>query len=121
MNSFLKTLHTNWRDITAFILIGLGLAVLGGLIDYVSALFGKSRFILLVLPTISNYLQGFSKFIGASLTATFVWMLLWPTVNSFGNHEFQDGWAALTLQQKFATYIALIIAALIAAALCFSR
>lgn len=121
ITGFLKTLQTNLRDIIAFILIGLGIAILGGLVDYVSALFGSSKFVALVFPTVSNYLQGFSKFIGASITATLLWMLLWPTVNEFGNHTFQEGWKSLTLPQQFATYVSLIIAALLAAAICFSK
>lgn len=121
MNSLLKTIATNWRDLLAFVIIGLGISILGGVIDYFSALFSGNKFLLLVLPTISNYLQGFSKFIGASITATFVWMLLWPTINQFGNHSFQEGWDSLGLRGKFITYVAIIGVALIAAAICFSK
>lgn len=121
MNSFLKSLQTNWRDLLFFLLIGLGLAIVGGLIDYVAALFGTGKFVTLVLPTVSNYLQGFSRFVGASLTATFVWMLLWPTVNRFGNDSFNLGWTAMGLRGQFITYVSLIGVALIAAAICFSK
>ena len=121
MNSFLKTLQSNWRDLLAFVLLGLGLAMLGGVMDYFSARFGENSFVRLVLPTLSNYLQGFSRFIGASITATFVWMLLWPTVNKFGNDDFAFGFECMGVRGKFITYISLVGIALLAAAICFSR
>jgi len=120
MNSLLKTIKSNWRDFIAFALIGLGLAMLSGAIDYFSARFGDNTFIRLVLPTLSNYLQGFSRFIGASLTATCLWMLLWPTISQFGAGRFTEGFDSLGVKGQFICYITLIGVALIAAAICFS-
>lgn len=117
---FIKSLKTNWRDLLAFTVIGLGLASLGGVLDYVSAYFSDNTFVHLVLPTLSNYLQGFSKFIGASLTSTLLFMLLWPTLNTFGNDSFKLGWESLTVSQKFFTYLGMIAVALLAASICFS-
>jgi len=114
------TIKANWRDLLAFALIGLGFASLSGVIDYFAVKLLDGGFFALVLPTISNYLQGFSRFIGASLTATFLWMLLWPTVSSHANKDFNTDFAALGFHHKLAVYIALILGALIAAAICFS-
>ncbi len=112
----LKTIITNWRDIALFLVIGLGLVILSGLIDYVSARLGFQ----LILPAISNYLQGFSRFVGAGLAASLLGLVAWPTINRFGNHSFQAGWDAIPLWGKTITYIALAAACLIAAAICFS-
>lgn len=114
------TLKTNCRDVFFFIILGLGLAVAGGVIDYVARLFGDSRFMSLVLPTVSNYLQGFSRFMGASICATFIWMLLWHTVNHYGNQKFAESWGNLSEEKKFFTYVGLICVALIGACICFS-
>jgi len=119
-NSFLKTLATNWRDLLAFVLIGIGLAVIGGVIDYAAGRYADSGLARLILPPLANYLQGFSRFMGASITATFLWMMLWPTVNRYGNHSFADGWNALSPAARFFTYVGLIGVALIAAAICFA-
>ena len=119
-NAFFRTLKTNWRDLAAFILLGIGLATAGGVIDYTAGRFADSGIARLILPPLANYLQGFSRFIGASFCATFVWMLLWPTVNHFGNSSFTAGWNAMTIRGQFFTYIGLIAVALIAAAVCFS-
>ena len=120
LQSIWHTILTNGRDLILFAVIGVGLSMVGGLIDYVSNLFDNSRFFALVLPTLSNYLQGFSKFIGASLCATLVFMVLWPTLAHFGNHSFQDGWDTLSVKERFFTYVGTIMVALLAAALCFS-
>jgi hypothetical protein len=118
--NLLSTLKTNWRDLLAFIIIGLGLACLGGLIDYVSARVLEGGFWHLVLPTISNYLQGFSKFIGASVSATLLWMLLWPTVSSDANENFNEIFKQQSLAERMNIYLMLVLGALIAAAICFS-
>ncbi len=112
----LKTFITNWRDITAFLLIGLGLVVVSGFIDYVSAWLGFQ----LVLPAVSNYLQGFSRFVGANLAASVIGMALWPTVNRFANESFADAWRSLTQAQHIAAYLGLFAVETIAAAICFS-
>jgi hypothetical protein len=119
MNS-LKTLKTNWRDLLAFVVLGMGLASTGGVIDYVSTYFGDNAFLHLVLPSLSNYLQGFSKFVGAAVAASTVYLMTWPTVSEFGNHSFKEAWSTLTIQQKLFTYVGLISVSLVAAAICFS-
>lgn len=118
--NWLKTLRTNWRDLVAFLVLGLGLSSMGGLTDYYAARFGDNELVRLVTPSISNYLQGFAKFIGACIAASTLWMILWPTVSKFGNHAFEIAWRSLTSAQQFFTYLGLIGVALIAAAICFS-
>ena len=118
--NIITTIKANARDLLAFVLIGLGIASLGGCIDYLAVRALDGGFLALVLPTISNYLQGFSRFIGASLTATFLWMLLWPTVSSHANKDFNADFKALGFHHKLAVYLALVIGALIAAAICFA-
>ena len=116
-----KTITTNWRDIVAFLIIGIGITILSGLIDYASTRFGDSTFLRLILPPLVNFLKGFSKFYAAAVSATTLWMLLWPTVNHWANHSFAEVWEQwLTPQHRFLTYIVLVGFALIAAALCFS-
>ncbi len=112
----IKTIITNWRDIVAFLLIGIGLVILSGVIDYVSGWLGFK----LILPAISNYLQGFSRFVGANLAASVIGVALWPTINRFGNHSFKDGWEAIPLQGQCLVYIGLFVAESIVAAICFS-
>ncbi len=116
----LSTIKSNWRDLIAFAIFGIGLAIAGGLIDYTAGRYADSTIARLILPPLANYLQGFSRFLGASFSATFVWMLLWPTISQYGNEKFSDGWAALTQPQKFTAYIAMVLVALIAGAICFS-
>ncbi len=118
--NIIKTLKSNWRDLVAFVLIGLGFACVGGILDYVSNWGKDGGFLALVLPTLSNYIQGFSKFIGASLTATFVWMLLWPKVSNSANTTFNDTFETLSAEKRLVIYLALVAVALIAAAICFS-
>jgi hypothetical protein len=117
---FLATLRSNWRDLIAFIIIGIGLACAGGAIDYAAGRYADVGIARLILPPLANYLQGFSRFVGASFSATFLWMLLWPTVSRFGNDSFSDAWKSLSIQQHLLVYFALISVALIAAAICFS-
>lgn len=119
-SNFLKTIAANWRDLLAFAIFGLGLATLSGLIDFASGRYADSGIARLVLPTVANYLGGFSAFTGASLCATLVWMWLWPTVSEFGNNRFTDGWQRLTPKERLLVYVWLVSTALIAAALCFS-
>jgi hypothetical protein len=119
-NSFLKTLATNWRDVLAFVIIGVGLAILGGVIDYTAGRYADNGFARLILPPLTNYLQGFSRFVGAIVSATVFWMMLWPTVNKYGNNNFADGWAGLAPASRFFTYVGLIAVALVAAAICFA-
>lgn len=116
----LSTIKSNWRDLIAFVIFGIGLAIIGGVIDFAAGRYADNTVARLILPPLANYLQGFSRFLGASFSATFVWMLLWPTISQFGNEKFTDGWAALTTVQRFVVYLALIATALIAAAICFS-
>ena len=115
-----KTLRSNWRDLVAFVFIGIGFACVGGILDYVSNWGKDGGFLALVLPTLSNYIQGFSKFIGASLTATFVWMLLWPKVSESANTSFNDTFVSLPAEKRLIIYLSLVAVALIAAAICFS-
>lgn len=116
-----KTIKTNWRDLATFFLVGIGLAMMGGVSDYLAGRFADNGFARLVLPFLGNYLQGFSRFAGAALSATFLWMwIFWPTVNRFGNGNFADTWAKQSDQFHLIVYIALIGTALIAAAICFS-
>jgi hypothetical protein len=119
-SNFLKTILANWRDLLVFVLFGLGLAILGGVVDYAASATAESTFARLTLPTLANYLKGFSNFTGASICATLVWMWLWPTVSHWSNDRFAAGWDALSDAQRFFTYVALIAVALIAAAICFS-
>lgn len=116
----ITTIKANWRDLVAFLLVGLGFASVGGVLDYISNWGDDGGFLALVLPTISNYIQGFSKFVGASLTATLLWMLFWPKVSSTENESFDSQFEGLNPAQKVAVYLSLIIGALIAAAICFS-
>lgn len=118
--NIITTIKANLRDLVAFVLIGLGFACIGGLLDYVAAWGADKGFLALVIPTISNYIQGFSRFIGASLTATFVWMLLWPLVSSTANIKFDETFKSLPATHQLAVYLTLILGALIAAAICFS-
>ena len=119
--NIISTIKANARDLLAFLLIGLGFATLGGVLDYVAAWGADGGFLALVIPTISNYIQGFSRFIGASLTATFMWMLLWPLVSSTANESFDSTFKALTAPQKLGVYLGLISVALVAAAICFAN
>lgn len=119
-NSFLDSIKNNARDLLAFFIVGLGISALGAVLDWVGTYNGDNKFISLTVPALAVYLQGFSRFIGASLTATLFWMLLWPTVDRFGNHSFSEAWESLSLQQKFLTYVGLVSVALLAASNCFS-
>ena len=118
--NIISTIKANLRDIVAFVLIGLGFACMGGVLDYFAAKGAHGGFLALVLPTISNYVQGFSKFIGASITATLLWMLLWPKVSHTLNLTFDEAFDKLEPKEKVNIYIALISVGLIAAAICFS-
>jgi len=118
--NIISTIKANWRDILAFILVGLGIACIGGVLDYIAAWGADGGFLALVIPTISNYIQGFSRFIGASITATLLWMLLWPRVSSTANKSFNTAFEALPANHQLVVYLALIIGGLIAAAICFS-
>jgi hypothetical protein len=120
MKNTLSTIKANWRDILAFVLIGLGFACAGGILDYFAAWGSEKGFLALVIPTISNYIQGFSRFIGASITASLLWMLLWPLVSSNANKNFDTLFAALPGNHQLFVYIALILGGLISAAICFS-
>lgn len=116
----LKTLKANWRDLLAFFVVGLGLACIGGTLDYFSNRVLAGGFWHLFLPTVSNYLQGFSKFIGASVTATIFWMFLWPHVSSDANTSFNDTFKLMSAEKRLVVYLALIIGALLASSNCFS-
>ncbi len=118
--NIISTIKVNARDILAFVLVGLGIACLGGILDYFAAKTLDGGFFALVLPTVSNYLQGFSRFIGASLTATLLWMLLWPKVSSTLNGSFDEIFEAMPAVHKLILYVALILGGLISAAICFS-
>lgn len=120
MNHSLSTLKANWRDLLAFFVVGLGLACIGGVLDYFSNRVLAGGFWQLVLPTVSNYLQGFSKFIGASVTATVFWMLLWPHVSTDANASFNTTFRAMDPEKRMVVYLVLILGALIAASNCFS-
>lgn len=117
--SFLHTIRSNARDIFFFLVLGIGLTAVSGLIDYVAELFGENRFVHLVLPSVSLYLQGFAKFVGASLSATMVFMFLWPTISHFGNFSFGEGWQSLSTREKFLVYLGMVSVALLAASNCF--
>ena len=119
--SIWHTIQTNYRDLVLFALGGLGLTIVGGLIDYVAQFFGDSTFVRLVFPAVSNYFQGFARFIGAGLCSTLLFMVLWRTIGHFGNHSFQDGWVELSVKEKFYVYVGTAMCALIAAANCFSK
>ena len=119
-SDFLKTFSTNWRDVLHFIFFGLFLAAASGLVDYVSTRYVDDTFFHLILPPLVNFLKGISRFYGAVFCATFLWMLLWPTVNHFGNHRFRNAWDGLTAAQQFLTYVGLIAVALLTAAICFA-
>ena len=120
MKNALSTIRANWRDILAFILIGLGFACVGGMLDYIAAWGADGGFLALVIPTVSNYIQGFSRFIGASITATLLWMLLWPRVSSSANKSFDETFKTLMPQEQLWIYHVLILGGLIAAAICFA-
>lgn len=117
---FIRTIKTNWRDLVAFFTLGIGLALIGGVIDYAATRYSDSTIAALFLPPLANYLQGFARFAGAAVCATFVWMILWPTVNRWSNHSFQAGWNSLSATGKFIAYTTLVSVALIAAAICFT-
>lgn len=118
--SFIDTLKTNWRDLAAFVVIGLTFACSSGILDWVATYYSESKFASLILPGLANYLKGFANFTGAAVTSTLLWMWAWPTINKFGNYSFSAAWESLKPEQQFATYIALILGALISAAICFS-
>jgi hypothetical protein len=120
MKNAFGTIRANWRDLLAFVLVGLGFACVGGVLDYLAAWGKDGGFLALVIPTISNYIQGFSRFIGASITATLLWMLLWPRVSSTANKSFDTAFDALPANHQLAVYLALILGGLIAAAICFA-
>jgi len=121
LTSLWHTIQTNYRDLGLFVLGGLGLTIIGGLIDYVSQFFGDSTFVRLVFPALSNYFQGFAKFLGSGICATVVFMFLWRTIGHFGNHSFQEGWDDLSRKEKFYVYVGTAMCALIAASNCFAK
>lgn len=118
---FIKSLKTNWRDILAFLLLGVGLAAVGGTVDYVNARYGAlNEWSALMLPSLSNYFQGFSKFVGAVVTASIFYMFTWPAINKFSNAGFATAWRNLDSEKKLYVYVALMAVALLAASICFS-
>ena len=116
----IKTLKANWRDLLAFIIVGLGLAAIGGVLDYFSNRVLAGGFWHLLLPSIANYVQGFSKFIGASITATVFWMFLWPHVSADANANFNETFKAMTPENRLTVYLCLMLGALLAASHCFA-
>jgi ABC-type phosphate transport system permease subunit len=114
----MNTLKTNWRDIVLFLVVGLGFAFLTDWLIAVSTSSGLSTSIASAL----NFLSGFSKFVGATLAATFLGLISWPTFNKFANDDFsfQKGWDALGDKGKFITVVAVLMGYAVVAAICFA-
>jgi hypothetical protein len=111
----LQTLKTNWRDILAFLVIGVGFAVLADLVIYWATKSGNT----LGLASLINYLQGFSRYVAAHLAAAMLGVVLWPTINRFGNDSFSAGWKALDIETKTKIYIGFFWVEGLIAAICF--
>ncbi len=111
-----RTIATNWRTIVMFVIFGLGLAFLSDFVVNWSTRKGD----VTGLATVSNYLQGFSRYVGANAAAALLGIVAWPTINKFGNSRFQEGWDSLGLQGQTIVYIALMATEGICAAICFS-
>ena len=111
----IQTLKTNWRDLVAFLALGLGLVALAGGIDFLAGLLGGNVF----LPYLSNYLQGIARFVGATFAVSFLGIAAWPTINRYANHSFSEGWEAMPPWGKFVVYVALFAALHISASISF--
>lgn len=108
----------NWREIVLFLIIGLGFSVIADLLISLSAGAGWA---VGSVATVTNYLQGFSRFIAVCLCATFLGMTLWPTVARFAEVNFKQVYDnAFTPKEKIVTFIAVVSVLLITAAICFN-
>lgn len=115
--NIIKTLRTNWRDLVAALVIIIGLAFLADVAERKSIT--DDGYVW--LANVSGVLRGLSNFAGANLSGWFILAVAWPRVNRFGNEGFNDEWdTRLTSNQKFNVYLAIAVAELIAASICFS-
>tara|TARA_R110001632_G_scaffold95868_2_gene202044 strand:- start:285 stop:635 length:351 start_codon:yes stop_codon:yes gene_type:complete len=114
--NLLATLRTNWRDLV----IGLGLVL--------ACSFGADsieRWTLLesgqtwANNTVMAF-RGLAAFGAANLAAFFVMSFAWPLINKFSNESFKDAWDHLPQWGRFTTLVAVSIAYLLAASICFA-
>jgi ABC-type siderophore export system fused ATPase/permease subunit len=111
-----QTLKTNWRDIVLFLLIGIGFAILADFLVYWASRTGNS----LGVASLLNYLQGFSRFVGANLAAALLGVIVWPTLNRFGNQKFSHAWQTLPPGDQLKVYVSVLLLQGIMAAICFA-
>ena len=114
-----NTLKTNWRDLLAFLGIGIAFSVLADLVINLTVRFGGT---LPGLAHFTNLLQGFATFVGANLCAWLIGVgVAWPTINRWSHDQasFNDAWEKMIPPERLWVFVVIAIGELVAAALCF--
>lgn len=114
--NLINTIKTGWRDLVAGIALTLALSFVADVLERLAIRDDGSVWIANVVLS----LRGLSAFAGANLAAFFMVAVAWPTVNKFSNDSFTRGWESLTDGQKLTAFIAVSLAYLIAASICFA-
>jgi ABC-type siderophore export system fused ATPase/permease subunit len=107
---------TNWRNIVLFLVVGLGLSFASDFVVNWATREGD----ITGLATVTNYLQGFSRYVGATCAVALLGIVAWPTVNKFANNSFQHAWDVLSDEKRLFVYIGIMLVETIAAAICFA-
>jgi hypothetical protein len=114
--NLLKTLANNWRDILVAFTLTLGLAIAADVLEKIAAQEDGSVWLANVVISI----RGLAAFAGANLAAFFMLAVAWPTIQKWNNENYVDTWQHLPSWGRFATFIAVAIAYILAAAICFA-
>lgn len=116
MKNLPQIVKDSWRDITAFLLIGIFLSIGVEYLIRLSAIMdvtGAASFIAL--------LQGFTKFAGANLCA---WLLganvAFPYISRWARSDFNATWRTMEGFRKVQCFLAVAIGELLMAAICFA-
>lgn len=112
----LKTLHTNWRDIVAFVVVILACSFIADAIESFAVLDSGQTWLT---NTVVAF-RGLARFGCANLTAFGFIVVAWPTLNRFSNDSFSKAWTSLPEWGKFTTFVGVCAVYLIAASVCFS-
>jgi hypothetical protein len=114
----LKRIADNWRELAAFLVIGLGFSVTA---DFLVGVTAGAGWAMNSIATLTNYLQGFSRFTAVCLCASVLGMTFWPTVARFAEVNFKKVYLEdFTPKEKILVFMGVVAVFLIAAALCFT-
>jgi hypothetical protein len=114
--TILATLKTNWRDLVAGIAIILACAFAADIIERWTLLESGQTW---ANNTVVAF-RGLARFGAANLAAFFVFSFAWPTLNRYSNSSFSYAWQKLPEWGRLSALIAVCIAYLLAAAICFA-